>query len=326
MIMKSKTLAWLLLLSVPLAILFSGCGHSHRNRGTEGGPRGQITISGAFALYPMTVKWAEEFQKLYPGIQIDISAGGAGKGMADALSEMVDLGMFSREVTPQEQEKGAWWIALTKDAVLPTIHAGNPFLDELKQTGVTRDRLMQLYVTGEITTWEELLGRKPFTKVTLFTRSDACGAASMWAAYLGVNQEDLKGLGVFGDPGIADAVKNDPLGLGYNNVAYVYDITSRDKYDQMEVLPLDLNEDGRISHEEQFYGSLDRVVKAIKEGVYPAPPARELYFVAHGKPEKEEVVLFIQWILTSGQQYLKDAGYVQLSGERIQEELSKLEP
>jgi phosphate transport system substrate-binding protein len=306
-------------------IFLIGCGScGTRNRAADGEIRGRITISGAFALYPMTVKWAEEFRKSYPGIQVDISAGGAGKGMADALSEMVDLGMFSREVTPQELEKGAWYIALTKDAVLPTIHAGNPFLDELKGKGVTRDQLVRLYVTGETSTWEELLGRGPATKVTLFTRSDACGAASMWAAYLGVNQEDLKGLGVFGDPGIADAVKNDRLGLGYNNVAYVYDINSRDKYTGMEVLPLDLNGDGKVSPEEQFYGSLDQIVNAIKEGMYPAPPARELYFVAHGKPEKEEVVLFIRWILTNGQEFLSEAGYVQLSPERIEEELSKI--
>jgi phosphate transport system substrate-binding protein len=306
-------------------IFLMGCGScGTRNRAADGEIRGRITISGAFALYPMTVKWAEEFRKSYPGIQVDISAGGAGKGMADALSEMVDLGMFSREVTPQELEKGAWYIALTKDAVLPTIHAGNPFLGELKGKGVTRDQLVRLYVTGETSTWEELLGRDPGTKVTLFTRSDACGAASMWAAYLGVNQEDLKGLGVFGDPGIADAVKNDRLGLGYNNVAYVYDINSRDKYTGMEVLPLDLNGDGKVSPEEQFYGSLDQIVNAIREGMYPAPPARELYFVAHGKPEKEEVVLFIRWILTNGQEFLSEAGYVQLSPERIEEELSKI--
>jgi phosphate transport system substrate-binding protein len=232
--------------------------------------------------------------------------------------------MFSREVSPQEFEKGAWHIALTKDAVLPTINTGNPFLEELMDRGVTREQLIRLFVNGDVTTWEELLGRPPRTKVTLFTRSDACGAASMWATYLGVNQEDLLGLGVFGDPGIADAVKNDRLGLGFNNVAYVYDIGTRKKYQKMEVLPLDLDGNGQISRDEQFYGSLDQVVSAIKEGIYPAPPARELYFVAHGKPEKAEVLLFIEWILTEGQQFLGEAGYVQLSEERIGEELFKL--
>ena len=42
--------------------------------------KGTITISGAFALYPLAVKWGEEFKKLHPGVNFDIQGGGAGKG------------------------------------------------------------------------------------------------------------------------------------------------------------------------------------------------------------------------------------------------------
>jgi phosphate transport system substrate-binding protein len=311
------------------AILFVCGGCRLPNPRPAAGPgdvSGNISISGAFALYPITVKWAEEFQKLHPGVEIDISAGGAGKGMADALSEMVDLGMFSREVTLQEAEKGAWYVALTKDAVLPTVNASNPLLGEMLQKGVTRQRMKELYVTGEVSTWGELLDVSSQEEITLFTRSDACGAAAMWAAYLGVNQEDLLGLGIFGDPGVADAVRSDRYGIGYNNVAYIYDINTRKKYENLEVLPLDVDGNGRITPDENFYESLDSVVSAIKQGLYPSPPARELYFVAQGKPQREVVLLFIEWILTDGQQYLKDAGYVSLSDQKIQEELKRLRP
>jgi len=37
---------------------------------------GTISISGAFALYPITVKWADEFKKLHPNVKFNISAGG----------------------------------------------------------------------------------------------------------------------------------------------------------------------------------------------------------------------------------------------------------
>ncbi len=87
---------------------------------------GQISISGAFALYPMTVKWAEEFRKINPDVRIDISAGGAGKGIADALSGMVEIGMVSREIYPEELKKGAFPIAVTKDAVVAVISESNP--------------------------------------------------------------------------------------------------------------------------------------------------------------------------------------------------------
>ncbi|MDF1576516.1 MAG: PstS family phosphate ABC transporter substrate-binding protein [Bacteroidales bacterium] len=285
---------------------------------------GNISISGAFALYPITVKWAEEFRKLYPEVEIDISAGGAGKGMADALSEMVDLGMFSREIAPQEKEKGAWHIALTKDAVLATVNASNPHLKEILEKGVSREKLRELYVSGGVSSWGELLDIPSGAEITLFTRSDACGAAAMWAAYLGVNQEDLLGLGIFGDPGVADAVRNNRYGIGYNNVAYIYDISTRKKYENLEVLPLDLDSNGFLTPDENFYSSLDSVVSAIKGGIYPSPPARELYFVSQGKPRSRVVILFIEWILTEGQQYLKEAGYVSLSEEKIAEEIQRL--
>jgi phosphate transport system substrate-binding protein len=314
---------WILLAALML-VMGNGCTFSRKPKVQEGEVSGNISISGAFALYPMTVKWAEEFQKLYPGIQIDISAGGAGKGMADALSGMVDLGMFSRAVSQAEKDKGAWYVALTKDAVLPTVSGSNPLLQDLKQKGVNREKLKDLYVNGEVETWGQLLDISSTAEVVLLTRSDACGAAAMWAAYLGVNQEDLLGLGIFGDPGVADAVRGDKYAMGYNNVAYVYDINTRKKYENLEVLPLDLDGSGNITPDEYFYDNLDSVVIAIKEGVYPSPPARELYFVSQGRPQPEEVILFIEWILTEGQQYLGDAGYVSLSPEKISEELKRL--
>lgn len=63
---------------------------------------GKISLSGAFALYPLVVKWGEEFKKLHPKVQFDIQGGGAGKGMTDVLSNTVELGMVSREITADE--------------------------------------------------------------------------------------------------------------------------------------------------------------------------------------------------------------------------------
>nr|NQU92642.1 PstS family phosphate ABC transporter substrate-binding protein [Bacteroidota bacterium] len=328
--MKKQTccmLNALLSISLLFALTFvSGCmGSGNRNDGSGETVKGNISISGAFALYPLTVRWAEEFHKKYPDIRIDISAGGAGKGMADALSEMVDLGMFSRGLNQAEIDQGAWWIAVTKDAVLPTVNAKNPFLEQLKKTGVSKTIFQKVFISHSIKTWNQLPGISGQDEVIhVYTRSDACGAAQMWGEFLGKNQESLEGIGVFGDPGMADAVKNDPHGTGYNNMIYVFDISSRKKYNGLEVIPVDINENGKIDPDEDFYDSLDEMMKAIKDGKYPAPPARDLFFVAHGKPTKQAVLLFLRWILTDGQQYVNEAGYVQLSDDKIRGALEKL--
>ncbi len=128
----------------------------------------------------------------------------------------------------------------------------------------------------------------------MYTRSDASGAAEVWAKYLGGSaQEELKGIAVFGDPGLADAVKNDVHGIGYNNVIYVYDVNTGQKYDGIDVPPIDLNANGTLEAEENFYGSLDEISAAIADGRYPSPPARELFLVSKGKPTSPVVIAFI---------------------------------
>ena len=82
----------------------------------------------------MAVKWAEEFRKIHHIVRIDISAGGAGKGITDALAKVVDLGMGSRDIYPQELEKGAFPIAVVKDAVVPTNNTNNPLIDQILAT------------------------------------------------------------------------------------------------------------------------------------------------------------------------------------------------
>lgn len=288
--------------------------------------KGTISISGAFALYPMTARWAEEFRKIHPKVRIDISAGGAGKGMTDALSGIVDLGMFSREISDVEKAKGVWWVSVTKDAVLPTINANSPVLDNVKECGITRQEFIDIFITRKIKTWDKWLGNKTLNDASMhvYTRSDACGAAQIWGAYLGKNQENLNGIGIFGDPGMADAVKTNINGIGYNNVIYIYDINTRKKHQGLDVIPIDINNNGFIDDEERFYDSLDDIMKAIKKEKYPSPPARELFFVARGKPEKNEVIAFLKWIVTDGQAFVKEGGYVQLSEEKLSNELSKL--
>ncbi|MDH4270507.1 MAG: phosphate ABC transporter substrate-binding protein, partial [Candidatus Aminicenantes bacterium] len=34
--------------------------------------RGGLTLSGAWALYPMAIKWGEEFSKVHPKVRVDI--------------------------------------------------------------------------------------------------------------------------------------------------------------------------------------------------------------------------------------------------------------
>lgn len=304
--------------------LLAGCAAPAAAPSGSGELKGTITVSGAFALYPLMVKWGEEFQKLHPDVQFDISAGGAGKGMTDALAGQADIGMVSREIKADEEKQGAYWVSVTKDAVFGIVNANNPVLQELKSKGVSREVLIDIYITGKIKTWGEVVGKPEITdEIHVYTRSDAAGAPETWAKYLdNKKQEDLQGVGVFGDPGITDAVAKDPLGIGYNNLGYAYDATSGNPISGIDVLPIDVNVDGQIDANETITTKA-QAIAAVAADHYPSPPARALNVVTKGQPSGV-VQAFILWTLTDGQQFVDSAGYIPLTKALLDDGVAKL--
>lgn len=285
-----------------------------------------ISFSGAYSLYPLTQLWAAEYNKLHPDVRFDIQSGGAGKGLTDCISGAVDVGMFSRELSPAEKAQ-VWSLWLCKDAIIPTINAKNPYINSLKIRGLKKVDFQGLFIDQNPSTWEELLGTNSSTphKIHVYTRSDASGAAGTWASYFGKQQENLKGIGVNGDPGVADAVKKDINGIGYNSYPFIYDLKTGKKFPNIEVVPIDVNGNGTIDPEENFYDNIRIFEKAVNDGKYPSPPVRNLYFlVKAGKAPQKEVLDFFQWVLTDGQKFLAQAGYVPLPKSDLAASLKKL--
>lgn len=296
--MRKKSIGIFLL---GIGLLLASCGSRGEVKRDAHGKEvlsGYITLSGAFALYPLAIQWADEFRRLHPGVDIDISAGGAGKGITDVLADQVDIAMVSRELKPQEKEKGALAFAVAKDAVVATINRDNPEYQRFFKTGLSQAEAKRIWA-----------GK---TRFNVYTRSDACGAAETWAAFLDTKQEDLKGTGVYGDPGMAQTLQKDVNGIGFNNIGYAYNDKTHKPMSGLAIVPIDVNGNGRVDADEQFYGTLDELMEAIADGKYPTPPARNLYLVTAGKPKNPVVVAFLKYVRTKGQRLNGPAGFVHI--------------
>jgi len=266
--------------------------------------KGTITLSGAWAIYPTAVAWADAFQKKYPGVKIDISAGGAGKGAADAIAGLVDIGMVSRDPDEAEIKKGIMPIYILHDAVFPVVSDKNPAINELLKKGIKKQKWIDMYITGIINNWDQVIDKKIDKPLHVYTRSDSCGAAAAWAQYLGKKQEDLKGVGIYGDPGLLETVKRDPIGIGYSNFSYVF-TREGTVIKGIKLVPIDSNENGRVDPEEIYENRRD-AIKTIESGKYPA--TRKNYFFVKGKP-KGLVKEFIKFALSDeGEKIVNEVG------------------
>ncbi|OGF58716.1 MAG: hypothetical protein A2Y62_13070 [Candidatus Fischerbacteria bacterium RBG_13_37_8] len=267
--------------------------------------KGTITLSGAWAIYPTAVAWGEGFQKKYPDVKVDISAGGAGKGAADAIAGLVDIGMVSREPDPAEINKGIVPIYILHDAVFPIINAKNPARVELLRKGLKKEAFTGLYITGNYSSWDQIAGGAKKKSVHVYTRSDSCGASAAWAKYVdNKKQEDLKGVGVYGDPGLIAAVKRDPLGIGYTNFSYIF-TREGTVLEGLIIVPIDVNENN-IADANEVNDNREKAINAINKGTYPA--TRKNYFFVKGKPS-QLVKLFIEYAFSEeGTRIVEEVG------------------
>ena len=310
----------LLIVGLLLTLILSACSPDAAPE-SGGAMKGNISVSGAFAIYPLMTRWAEEYQRINPGVRFDISSGGAGKGMEDVLAGKVDIGMISRAITWDEEAQNAYPFPVARDAVFVLVNVENPVLDGLLADGLTQDTLAKIFIAGRITTWGDAVGDPASSdEIHIYTRSDICGAAATWSAYLGGTQDDLLGDGKFGDPGMVQALQKDPLGIGYNNLVYAYGLGDIPPQGTV-ILPIDLNRNGQADPDE-ILNTRQKAADAVASGLYPAPPSRELYLVTNGKPDGI-LQAFLEWVLTDGQAYVERSGYIKLTDEQLEISLEK---
>lgn len=301
-----------------LILIISACHNKTKNT---------IRISGAWALFPMMNVWAAEYQKNHD-VTIEISGGGAGKGMSDVLNGQVDIAMCSRPIREEEIQQGAFYLSVAKDAVIATVNADNPVLNEIYEQGLSKADLEAVFLK-RITLWGELVGEKAEdNKIIVLGRADASGAAKVWANFLGnYTQSDLQDkadANYSGDQAMCNGVQANKNAIGFNNLNYAYDIEHETFAENIRPVPVDLNNDNRITVYENFYNKRRDLVAKVSESIYPSPPSRLEYVVSKG-PFKESSKKFIQWVLTEGQKFVTENGYVKLPEKKINRELHNLE-
>ena len=322
---KISTIITILILCITC---FSGCVQQEEKT---------IEISGANALQPMMEIWAEEYKKIHPDIKINVNGGGAGVGITQALAGAVDIGMVSRNIRESEIEQGAFWVSVAKDTVVATINANNPVKNLIYLKGVKKSQLEDIFTNKyndrTIKTWGQLIENESVNnqRIWVYTRADSCGAAEMWAKFFGNNYVQGNLTNAADDSATEDAPLRDKIAdnkaigaIGYNNLNTCYNLQTKKPYNGILPVPIDLNENGILDENENFYNTSTELIDAINNNIYPSPPTRQLHLVTKDKFSgitKD----FVEWILTDGQQYVSSSGYVQLTNVILKEQLDILQ-
>lgn len=265
-----------------------------------------IRITGTRFTYPIVQKWIDEYVKLHPGTQIVLNS--------KVPSDSADIIIASYALKPVNIKQGYTAIALTRYAQLPVVSSRRSDVATLQSKGFNEAAFRQIY-------FNDSSGNNCLNyHFAVYKREKPACASRAFANHFGNEQKDIKGIGVNGDDrDLLDAVKKDSNGISYNNLGFIYDIKTRKVTDGIAIVPIDLNDNGKIDDDEKIYGSLDEVLNFIEKTKHPKIPIENVNVIIR-KDAGKEVAQLLQWILTKGQQYNHEYGFLNLDTSLIQSE------
>lgn len=117
--------------------------------GSAAAPTGRLLLTGSTTMAPLMVEVAKLFQRMHPGIQIEVRMGGSGRGIGDARAGKADIGMVSRALGAEEGDLHG--ISIARDGVAVIVHKDNP-------VSVLSDRQLLDIYSGKIANWRQVGG------------------------------------------------------------------------------------------------------------------------------------------------------------------------
>jgi len=168
---------------------------------------GKLTFAGSTTMQPLAAKLSEAFRRQHPQVIFDIAAGGTVVGIQAVHNGTTDIGMASRQLSPEESS-GVNIYVVCIDALAIVINSENPV------SSITQAQLQDIYM-GKITNWKELGGND--LEIIPIQREVSSGTRGAFDDLALEKQEalaaSLETVITAGD--MAAAVASEPAAIGY---------------------------------------------------------------------------------------------------------------
>lgn len=259
------------------------------------GGRNSIQIKGSDTMVNLGQAWAEAFNRIHPTVNVAVTGGGSGTGIAALINGTCNVCETSRTIEPKEMK-----IAQAKgivpnqeivglDGIAVVAHPKNPVKN------LTMDSLRDIFM-GTITNWSQVGGANK--QIVILSREVNSGTHMFFKEHVlrrgvakGPEEFSPEALLMPSSQAIADEVAQNENAIGYYGMGYISPA--------QKTIAVAKN-----------LGALfiEPTVGNVKSNAYPI--SRPLYLYTNGKPEGI-IKDFIDFVYSEeGQKIVKDTDFV----------------
>ncbi|MFZ2098540.1 MAG: phosphate ABC transporter substrate-binding protein [Anaerolineales bacterium] len=278
----------ILLLCILFIVLLSSCTSKSKpsSNNPDSSPIYSIVNKGSDTLVNLALAWAERYRQIYPNVEISVTGGGSGTGIAAIINGTVDIANASRQIKPEEiqlaNNNGVNPVEhiVAKDAIAIIVNPENPV------SQLTIQQLSDIY-SGKINNWKEVGGNDQI--IVRLSRETNSGTHVFFLENV-IRLGDSKNKTLFStdtlllpsSEGITAETRDNPSSIGYDGLGYVTP--------DVKVIAVGMNPAGPF---------ILPSANTVNNGQYPI--ARDLYMYTNGQPTGA-VADYLEWIMVSDAQ------------------------
>ncbi|MFW6035177.1 MAG: PstS family phosphate ABC transporter substrate-binding protein [Halothermotrichaceae bacterium] len=293
-----KKISTMVIIFIILSLISTGCGKQDADNDKNN--NNYIQIKGSDTIVNLSQMWAEDYMSQKENINISVTGGGSGTGIAALTNQNVDIANSSRAIKEEELKRA-------QDNEIEPVELVVA-LDGLSVITNTDNNLQELTLQqiaeifkGNITNWQEVGGTD--REITTYGRQSNSGTFVYFqdTVLKGDYTADMKRMN--GNAQIVEAVKNDKSAVGYVGIGYV--VKGEKVIDGLNLL--------NIARDDESPAASPLKEDNVKTGAYPL--ARPLYQYTNGKPEGK-ILDFIKYEMDNkGQDLAIKEGFYPISSE-----------
>jgi len=286
-----------------VTLIIWGCSDPSKNAGNINSGTSDIYIEnkGSDTIVNLALAWAEAYHLIHPEINISVTGGGSGTGIAALINGTVDVANASRKIKDEEfqnaNDNGVEPVehVIAKDAIAVIVNQSNP----IKK--LTLQQISDIY-SGKIDNWKEIGGfDRPIVLLSRETNSGTHVYFLEEVLRLGDNNNKTlfarETLLLPSSEGISSEIRLNPNAIGYDGLGYVTP--------DLKVIAISENE---------VNGYIYPTQESVLNNTYPI--ARDLYMYTNGYPSGA-IKEYIDWIFTpEAQNIVSELGFVPITNPR----------
>lgn len=283
-----KEISVLSLMGAAVLVAISGC--SKRSGGDDQGR--YVTVKGSDTMVHLVSSWAEAFMKKEQGIEVSVTGGGSGTGIAALINGTTDICAASRKIKEKEKklagEKGISpnEIVVARDGIAVVVNPKNPVSE------LSMGQLGEIF-TGAYTRWSQVGGSDE--EIIVLSRESSSGTYVFFQKHVLKKKDYTRNAMLMpATSAIIQSVSVDKWAIGYVGLGYA--LAAKGKVKTLGVKADDNS--AATSPSEQ----------TVKSGQYSI--SRPLYLYTNGEAAGT-VKNFIDFCLSAeGQTIVRETGYV----------------